>query len=893
MQRVSRSIFASLLVIAGLTACGDKVTVAPSTGGNTGTTTPQVHGVTVSPSSVSLKIGESVTLVASVNADAGLARTVTWASSDATKASVSSTGTVKALASGTVVITATSTADATQAGAATIVIAPVTAATISISTINQGGLPANLNAVAGQLDVTLNIDQGTQTINSLALIVHNNTTNTDTTVATYTYSSNKAPDAKAAAAPVTMSFNTAAFNSTTGAVNFLNGSYSIKAQANVAGGTQSPVSSTINYTLTNADFIGVKATATNTGSDAAGLQWIGGTVSINVVPVMYNGVAMKTVTVAPDPTDVIAAPVTLSTLPGTASFSAGTKDTLTYPAYTPIVTGVYQNGTAFAGFVTPLAGSLTTPFKVDWQAPAAPATFWLKGGNSQWLNGTYAFGNSTDYKLVAAPTDPGSPAGPGSGAVASKAQFWAFPTASFTALGAAKSGAACKTAGGTQVTTGSSLAQSAPADSTTYSLRVLQFDNVGNVVCADLPKTFGVDLTAPVNVASTGGSNLGTVNPLLKGTNKGYSNADFSAITVSAVDSISGFDATPVTLSSTILPTSGTSACALAGPPSPCSVTNGFAIASATWSSASTEGYYTVGASVADRAGNSVALPTKTYAIDKTAPGGSGGVAIPAALVGGTAVSLSGTVTDNLTLMGAGGAATYNAAGITLNYDGYATLASAGTFGTLNKTATATMGIPWLISDLQVGNGAGHGVDSLKIRGVDEVGLSGGFAITIPAANITTGAGNGHSATNGEWDPSNFTGWAMSNPATTTVSLSGTGGPSSVPIAATVTIPNTSQLGLPFSKVCFYYLDNAAATTAATPAFSAEYKQIDCVSAAATSDNTNWVYNYGAWTPPAAIANYGGTIPGANTTKIIAIGFGVNGHASLTTAASGTITVTP
>ncbi|HVZ78048.1 MAG TPA: hypothetical protein VG818_08730 [Gemmatimonadaceae bacterium] len=759
----------------------------------------------------------------------------------------------------------------------------MTAATISISTINQGGLPANLNAVAGQLDVTLNIDQGTQTINSLALIVHNNTTNTDTTVATYTYSSNKAPDAKAAAAPVTMSFNTAAFNSTTGAVNFLNGSYSIKAQANVAGGTQSPVSSTINYTLTNADFIGVKATATNTGSDAAGLQWIGGTVSINVVPVMYNGVAMKTVTVAPDPTDVIAAPVTLSTLPGTASFSAGTKDTLTYPAYTPIVTGVYANGTAFAGFVTPLAGSLTTPFKVDWQAPAAPATFTLKGGTSQWLNGTYAFGNSTDYKLVAAPTDPGSPAGPGSGAVTSKAQFWAFPTASFTALGAAKSGAACKTAGGTQVTTGSSLAQSAPADSTTYSLRVLQFDNVGNVVCADLPKTFGVDLTAPVSVTSTGGTNSGAVNALLKGTNKGYNNTDFSTITASAVDSISGFDlATPVTLSSTILPTSGTTACALAGAPSPCSATNGFAIANTTWSSANTEGYYTVGASVADRAGNSVALSSKTYVIDRTAPVGSGGVAIPAALVGGTAVSLSGTVTDNLTLMAGGGSVQY-ASGLTINYDASSSFNAAGTFGALNKSGTATLGVPWFISDLQPGNGATDALAQFNIRGTDEVGLSGGLAAVIPPANITTGAGTGHGA-NGEWNASDFTGYTVSKPAAATnVSIAGGANATSVTLAANVVLP--ANVGLPFSQVCFYYQDPKAVTTDATPTFVPEYKQIGCVSSAATSDNTNWVYTYGAWTPPASLGT------GTNV-SIIAIGFGANGHASYT-AANTNITLTP
>ena len=36
------------------------------------------------------------------------------------------------------------------------------------------------------------------------------------------------------------------------------------------------------------------------------------------------------------------------------------------------------------------------------------------------------------------------------------------------------------------VTSASALAQSAPADSTTYNMRALQFDKLGNVVCSDL-----------------------------------------------------------------------------------------------------------------------------------------------------------------------------------------------------------------------------------------------------------------------------------------------------------------------------------------------------------------------------------------------------------------------
>ena len=249
MQKVSRSIFTGLLVIAGLTACGDKVTVAP--GGSSSAAAPAVHSVTVTPPSASVSVGQSVQLVASVNADATLARTVTWASTAASIATVSASGLVTAVGPGTVAITAASTADPTVVGAATIIVAPIQLATISISTINKGGLPANLNGVTGQLDVTLNVDQGTQTVTALNLIVHNNTTNTDTTVATYSFTSPQkvpASGANATSAPITMSFNTAAFNATTGAVAFVNGSYTIRAQAVVAGTSQTPVTSTINYT---------------------------------------------------------------------------------------------------------------------------------------------------------------------------------------------------------------------------------------------------------------------------------------------------------------------------------------------------------------------------------------------------------------------------------------------------------------------------------------------------------------------------------------------------------------------------------------------------------------------------------------------------------------------
>src|SRR5437763_631389 len=51
MQRVVRSTLVGLLTVAGLTACGDKITVPPQTTTPVGTV---VHSVTLSPASVTV-----------------------------------------------------------------------------------------------------------------------------------------------------------------------------------------------------------------------------------------------------------------------------------------------------------------------------------------------------------------------------------------------------------------------------------------------------------------------------------------------------------------------------------------------------------------------------------------------------------------------------------------------------------------------------------------------------------------------------------------------------------------------------------------------------------------------------------------------------------------------
>lgn len=318
MQRVVRSTLA-VLTLASLAACGDKVTIPPQQVISQTPVTPVVHGVTVSPTQASMNVGDKITIGASVNADAGLDRTVTWSSSDATIASVDANGLVTALKAGTASIKATSKADATQSASAVITVGGGTngaAAVVSISSINQtqcgtiagsscASVPANLANVVGQIDVTLNVDPGAQRLLGVDLVLNctgAGNSGKDTVVASQTLASaNVAPAADAAAAPVTLSFNTASFNSTTGATLFKNGACTVKAVARTnssAGGAVTTTTSTgLSLTLANPDvIIGSVTAGTTKNSPLTGLAWSGKSVTINTIPVFFsNRTAAQTV----------------------------------------------------------------------------------------------------------------------------------------------------------------------------------------------------------------------------------------------------------------------------------------------------------------------------------------------------------------------------------------------------------------------------------------------------------------------------------------------------------------------------------------------------------------------------------------------------------------------
>src|SRR5512146_2283416 len=197
MQRVFCStVLVAALSVAGLTACGDKVNVtqpAPDSA---------VTQVNVTPAAQTLNVGDKFTFVATVVAGPQQTnRNVTWTSSNTAVATVDNAGVVTAVKGGVASIIAASVANPAIKGAAAVTVAAVVEASVTVGQINQtvcsptcASVPAVLTNAFGQLDVTLNVDQGTHKVSEVDLIMN---CGTDTIVAKQVLSAaDVAPDAE-------------------------------------------------------------------------------------------------------------------------------------------------------------------------------------------------------------------------------------------------------------------------------------------------------------------------------------------------------------------------------------------------------------------------------------------------------------------------------------------------------------------------------------------------------------------------------------------------------------------------------------------------------------------------------------------------------------------------
>jgi hypothetical protein len=135
---------------------------------NTPTFAPSAGFLQVSPLYVGIDQGATENLTASLN---GAVVPVTWATSDATVATVSSTGVVAAVAKGTAAITATLVSDPTQIRSSSISVAAVVGTKLTsgvpVTGVSSGtlarsqGLVYNIAVPAGATKLTVTFTGGT------------------------------------------------------------------------------------------------------------------------------------------------------------------------------------------------------------------------------------------------------------------------------------------------------------------------------------------------------------------------------------------------------------------------------------------------------------------------------------------------------------------------------------------------------------------------------------------------------------------------------------------------------------------------------------------------------------------------------------------------------------
>jgi len=433
-MKVLRSTFVAAVAIFAA-ACGDKVTVAGPTAvtltsTTTTTTVPAVAGkvnsVSVAPATATLTIGQQIKMTAAVNADAGIAATVTWTSSDATKASVVDVAgvvTVTAVAATPgVAICATSTVNTSVKGCGSVVVTAASAtipATATIAGVFGASITAPLDPadVKGRVNVQVNISTGTEVVSKVYLLL--GTTVVDSQVytsaqsAALRFAGENADAAKDVSQPtVLLGVNTAAYNTTTGAVSFANATgQALSVQLFVVGNTAARSTAKYSSTLTlnNTDAVYGSWTLPSTkvqAADAAGYQWTslgGGTMTLNILPVLFSGKTATSATVkytnfngttkipcarlitagqaglcySATAFGDTASTKTVTTFPGTASFTLYDRDmtrgdananVITPPV--PTISLIYSdNSTRPDSNLTALAGT-SLALRVDNVAPA-------------------------------------------------------------------------------------------------------------------------------------------------------------------------------------------------------------------------------------------------------------------------------------------------------------------------------------------------------------------------------------------------------------------------------------------------------------------------------------------------------------------------------------------
>ncbi len=668
-----------------------------------------VKSVAVTPQILEITIGQAQPLAVTVQADDGISRAVTFATSAPAVATVSALGVVTGVTPGTATVTVAATSDPRVSASVVVTVKPPAPPQVSIQSVLQGttGLPVNLASASGQLDVVINAERGQNPLAQVDLVVSQG--GRDSVVASQTFSNvtsgrpigvqvDDVALSRVAPSSITLSFRSDGFDPATGKVGFTNGIALLRAVArSVSSGTAAPptASNSVAIRLRNTDGFyvsmrGASSTGIAAAADAAGLTWIqaGAGLVVTSTPVTYSGstVSVRTI-VFPGSA---AAGTLLSAKPGIA------VDTLLLPDYTspasgalyvtgelPAMTGIDQNGnpltlvgtpgTSGAGILngftsTPVAGVPLRGVRIDNAAPPTGAVFTLSTASSNsnnWLNGAYAFATG----LTGLVGDAGvGLVGSNSAPTATTAQ------ATFRVTG----GALTDT---TLAVTGSNLA--AVNSNLTYSATARYSDRLGNARTVPLSasgsvhplSTFGVDLLAPTARYATT-SALGQALISSSGTSINTSLSSGGATLsfgIEANDDRSGFGSAPVYITLTrfsqpnppgtftgttscIVGTVASGVCTASGAPfAGMPLVDGFRqLTTPLDNGTGVEGYYTYFAKVRDQAGNeSSAIHNSTlYDVGSAASAPQlGTIGIPAILRGNQPAAFVPLATDNVELI--------------------------------------------------------------------------------------------------------------------------------------------------------------------------------------------------------------------------------------------------
>ena len=142
--------YLSALAVLALLFVGGACTPEESNSGsekNEGEKTVQVTGISLDRSNVTIKEGESVTLVATVKPDNAENKNVSWSSSDAGVASVNNSGIVTGLKAGSATVTAT-TEDGGKTSSCVVLVEPNTALSVTVGVDKISAISAVLKGKA-------------------------------------------------------------------------------------------------------------------------------------------------------------------------------------------------------------------------------------------------------------------------------------------------------------------------------------------------------------------------------------------------------------------------------------------------------------------------------------------------------------------------------------------------------------------------------------------------------------------------------------------------------------------------------------------------------------------------------------------------------------------------